>query len=425
MNEVIEVRRAQNPISASVRPPGSKSATIRALAAASLAAGRSHIYGALRADDSEAMLRVVRGFGIDVDDGSDPWAVDGLGGHLSTPSEPIDVGESGLSARIAVVLAAFAEGTTTLVGRGRLNERPMQSVIDILHDQGVDVHGTNGRLPITVAGQGGLWGGKMKVDCSKSSQYATAVLLVSPLTSEPTSVRLVDLAGSSRYLDMTIELMESFGARVAPNITGFDAENHGYQPGDYVVEPDASAAVYPAVAAAITRGTVVIEGLRMSTGQPDMRVVRCLQDMGCAVESGDGGVRVTGPQGSLNPIHVDMSEAPDGSLGLAVACLYADGESRIDGLHSLQYKESDRLQAIATEMRSLGGDVTIQGDSLVIRGSSLSASSVHSHGDHRIAMAMALAGLNTDGVVVHGAGAVSKTWPHYWEMLETLATSSI
>ncbi|MEA1903182.1 MAG: 3-phosphoshikimate 1-carboxyvinyltransferase [Actinomycetota bacterium] len=420
MTPIARVRKAASPVDAVVRPPGSKSATIRALAAGALASGRSHLYGALRAEDSDAMLRVVRGYGIDVDDSADPWAVDGRGGHLITPTGSLDLGESGLTARIAIVLAVFAEGPTEFTGRGRLNERPMQPLIDSLHEQGVDIRSEDGHLPITVAGQGGLWGGRMRVDCSKSSQYATALLIAAPCATEQTSVRLEGLAGSSRYIDMTVDLMEAFGARVSPNITGFDAANDGYRPTDYVIEPDVSAAVYPMVAAAITGGKVLVEGLHFSTAQPDIKVAYCLAEMGCEIEDVESGLLVSGPEHGLRAIHVDMSDAPDGSLGLATACLFAEGESRIDGLHSLQYKESDRLRTITRELRALGGDVTVDGQNLVVRRSDPVGASVDSHGDHRIAMAAALVGLKVDGVVVTGADAVAKTWPEYWEMLEML-----
>jgi 3-phosphoshikimate 1-carboxyvinyltransferase len=366
------------------------------------------------------MLRVLSGFGVPYDSSGDPWTIDGRGGYFQTPSDDVDVGESGLTARIALILAAFPEGTTTLVGHGRLNERPMREGIDVLRMQGVDVGADGDGLPITVAGQGGLWGGAMSVDCSKSSQFATAVLLAAPLTTEPVSVRLEGLAGSSRYLDMTIELMQAFGAEVAPNITGFEAANNGYRPTDYVIEADASAAVYPMVAAAITAGVVEIEGVKLGTSQPDMAVALCLEKMGCGVESTETGLIVDARERRLTPISADMSEAPDGALGLAVACLYAEGESRLSGLHSLRYKESDRLGAITQELRRLGGEVDIDGESLVIRGSQLHRATVDSHNDHRMAMAVALVGLTVDDVTVSRPEVVSKTWPGYWAALESL-----
>lgn len=418
-----QVAAAGRPVRAVVRLPGSKSETIRALAAAALADGRSHLYGALDAQDSEAMIRVLRGLGISVNIRSEPWTVDGTGGYLNASPDPLDAGESGLTARIALVLASLAEGVTVIDGRGRLKERPYGGLIDALASQGVDIVTTRGGLPMTVTGQGGLWGGAISVDCTKSSQFATAMMLGAPMTTEPTSLRVEGLEGSEGYLTITAKVMEAFGARVSPTITGFDIRNQGYTPADYVIEPDASAAVYPLVAAAITGGRVKIEGLSLKSSQPDVVVARKLERMGCSVEDHDGGLVIDATGQELKPIETNMAAAPDGALALAVACLYADGTSRIEGLQSLQFKESNRLQALTQELRRIGGEVTIEGESLVIVGGKPGSGTIDSHGDHRIAMSVALVGLTGEGVEIEHPEVVEKTWPGYWSMLEGLVDS--
>ena len=422
MREIVEVLIATEPISARVRPPGSKSTTIRALVAGALASGRSHLYGPLVADDIQAMLGALRAFGVDVRDPEEPWTVHGTGGHLVAPANPIDAGESGLTARIAMSLATLAEGTTVIDGRGRLRQRPMDGLVEALIAQGVAVVSSNGLLPVTISGQGGLWGSTIDVDCSKSSQFATALLLTAPLTTEPSTIRINGLTGAVGYLDLTIQVMEAFGARVLPNITGFEVSNNGYQPADYVVEPDASAAVYPMVAAAITGGSVEIDGLPLTSRQPDTFVAHILADMGCHISDGDSGLIVDAHGVGLRPIEAEMSGAPDGALGIAVACLFAGGESRIRGLSSLQYKESDRLSALTSELSRLGGEVSIDRGTLIIRPRSMSSATIDPHGDHRIAMAAALVGLQVPGVKVAHPEVVNKTWPGYWQMLAGLST---
>ncbi|MCZ6566963.1 MAG: 3-phosphoshikimate 1-carboxyvinyltransferase [Actinobacteria bacterium] len=424
MTAAWRVRTASGPVDGAMRPPGSKSATIRALAVAALAEGRSHIYGALRADDTVAMIGVLRSFGIAVDDRGEPWAVDGTGGRLQAPKAALDVLESGLTARIAMVLASLVEGRTVVDGRGHLRQRPIDALVRTLTDQGVRVTTTVGFLPASIDGLGGLWGGEMTVDCSKSSQFATALLIAAPMTSEPTRLRVEGLEGSFGYLALTLQVMDAFGAEVSRTFTGFEVANSGYRPTDYVVEPDASSAVYPMVAAAITGGRVELEGLTRDSEHPDLLVARRLGDMGCAISEEKQSLVVDAYGVTLKGIETDMSAAPDGALALVVACLFADGVSRINGLASLRFKESDRLSALSNVLSSLGGSVSIEDECLVIRPVTLAGATIDPHGDHRIAMSCALVGLRVDGVSVADPDVVDKTWPGYWEMLEKLASGA-
>lgn len=423
MSERHRVQTALGPIDAKVRPPGSKSVTIRALAVAALAEGRSHLYGALAADDTAAMTGALRGLGIDVNEDAEPWAIDGEGGHLQSIDDVIDVNESGLTARIVLMLAAFSERSTTITGRGRLLQRPIDAIVDVLGGQGVSVQTTAGFLPATVNGQGGLWGGDIDVDCSKSSQFATAVLLAAPLMSEPARVRLSGMEGSGGYLDTTLMVMEAFGAYVDRTITGFETTPQGYTPCDFPIEPDASAAVYPLVAAAITGGRVEIEGLRLDSTQPDIRIAGHLESMGCEVSDVDGGLWLVGPD-RLDPLDADLSEAPDGALGLAVACAFAAGPSRLKGLHSLRYKESDRLEALSSELARIGVQTEIEGDDLTVVPGRLHGGVIDPHGDHRIAMSLAVAGLRVEGVEVANSSVVNKTWPDFWSELARISRNS-
>jgi 3-phosphoshikimate 1-carboxyvinyltransferase len=420
MSDTHRVRTANKPILGTVKPPGSKSETIRALTVAALANGRSHIYGALRAEDTAAMIGVLRAFGIVVNDESEPWTVDGTGGHLMTPDSPLDVAESGLTARIAIALATLAEGETVIDGRGRLRERPISPLIQAIGEQGVRITANEDQLPVTVGGQGGLWGGQMTIDCSQSSQFATALLLIAPMTTERATIRVEGLEGSAGYLAVTAQVMIAFGAEVNPTFIGFEVAKGGYVATDYVVEPDASAGVYPMVAAAITGGRVVLPGLSMSSEQPDILVTSRLEQMGCRITEEANVIVVDAVDVALSAIDTNMAAAPDGALALVVACLFADGESRIRGLGSLRFKESDRLSALSEELSRLGSSISLEEDSLVVRPSPLVGAKVDPHGDHRIAMSVALVGLCVEGVSIANPDVVNKTWPGYWKMLDTL-----
>lgn len=408
------IQTMSKPIDGMVQVPGSKSETIRALAAAAMAPGRSHLYGPLRAEDPEAMCGALRKMGIAIDTDTEPWSIDGQGGHLEGGGH-VDARESGLSARILIAMAASASGTTHIGGTGRLPERPMGGILELVRSQGVEVDGD--RIPLSVVGRGHLWGGNLSVDCSESSQFATAAMLVAPLTQQPSTIEPRGLSSSAGYLEGTVSIMERFGARLDRTVTGFEIANDGYQSADVIIEPDASAAVYPMAIAAVGGGRVEIEGLGAGSWQPDREVAFAFGEMGCLVEWHENRVSIDARDIELAGIDRDMSHAPDGALALAVTCLFASEPSLIRGLGSLRHKESDRLQAICEEMRRLGGRVEIVGDSLRIDPSPLTGGVVDPHGDHRIAMSMAVVGTQVEGVSVASPGVVAKTWPGFWRFL--------
>ncbi len=343
--------------------------------------GRSHLYEPLRADDPMAMCDALRALGVAVGSDEEPWTVSGNGGRLQAPERPLEVGESGLSARILRAMAGLVSGPVRMVGRGRLPDRPMGGIVDVLRSQGVQVSGD--RIPIEVTADGQLAGGRIEVDCSGSSQFATAVMLVAPVMSEPVVLDIVGLASSAGYLEITEATMRRFGARITRTVTGYEIANDGYQAADVMIEPDASAAVYPMCMAAATGGRVVIEGLGADSRQPDVRIASVLEKMGCQVRRDRDSITVDASGVRLRPVDVDLSEAPDGALAVAVACLFADGVSRISGLGSLRHKESDRLSAISSEVGRIGGRAEVNGDTLVISPGSLRAAEMDSHGDHR------------------------------------------
>lgn len=412
------VRVLAGPIDAVIRPPGSKSETIRALTAAALASGRSHLYSPLRAEDTAAIAGALRALGIAVGTDTEPWSVDGRGGRLEPSPSPLDAHESGLSARILIALAGSLDGTTRITGRGRLPERPMTGIVDVLRRQGVAV--SDDSIPLEVSGRGRLWGGPIAVDCSLSSQFATAVMLVAPIMHEACTLEVTGLEGSQGYLDLTAATMGRFRALLDRTVTGYDIANTGYEPTDVVIEPDASAAVYPMGIAAVTGGRVVVEGLGLGSLQPDTAMAGILEAMGCHVERHENRTVVVGPDLPLAAVEVDMAASPDASLAVAVVCLFADGPSRISGLGSLRHKESDRLSAIHSEITRIGGSSRVEGDTLVVAPGRLEGALVDPHGDHRIAMAMAIAGTRVPGIVIDNPGVVDKTWPEFWDLLDLL-----
>jgi 3-phosphoshikimate 1-carboxyvinyltransferase len=394
-----------------VRPPGSKSHTIRGLFAAGGAKGTSTLVGALDSEDTrrarECLTSIGVGFEIDVDH----WSVTGVDGVFAAPAGPLDVGESGLTARFLLGLSPFVPATLEVRGQGRLPERPMDALLDNLERRGAAV----GRgYPWRVDARPAARSGRFSVDASTSSQVASAVLLAAPLAADPTTLAVENLHSSSRYVSLTIDVMRRFGAEVMATGDGFQVGGGGYGATRYLVPVDASSAVYPACAAALTGGTIEILG---DLGEhPDRMIFEVLREMGCAVAFTDGGVAVTGPA-KLSPVTADMSVAPDAAVALAVICARAGGRSRISGLHSLRLKESDRLAALQSELSKFGAHVAIDGDSLEVESGSEMEVEFDSHNDHRIAMSLALLGLVAGGITVNNPDVVNKTWPGYWEWL--------
>jgi len=409
-----------SPLEGTVRPPGSKSLTIRALFAAGMASGASHLGHPLDSGDTRAAVGALRSLGVTVEHAGESWTVEGRGGRFEPSAESIDVGESGLTARTLIALGALVAGPTRIVGQGRLPLRPMGGLTAALAQLGVTVRSATGGLPLVVEGTGALHGGSVSVPSGSSSQFATALLLVAPLASEPLRVIVEDIQGSAGYLDLTVDVMSAFGARVEGSGSQFRVEPSGYQPADFEIEPDASAAVYPMVATAIRGGTVTMSGLAGSSHQPDFQITGVLAEMGCRVTETGASTTIEASGESLHAVDLDLSAMPDGALAAAVACLFADGESRLAGLGSLRHKESDRLQALADQLQNVGGEARVEGDSLVISPGVLRPARIDTYGDHRIAMALALVGLVQPGIEIEAPHVVDKTWPGFWEMLDTL-----
>jgi 3-phosphoshikimate 1-carboxyvinyltransferase len=296
----------------------------------------------------------------------------------------------------------------------------MDGILEVLEAQGVRVVSEGRRLPITVDSGSARVPGRLVVNASKSTQFVTAALLPAPVAKIPIVVVAEELSGSRGYLGLTVDVMRAFGADVEASGIEFAVETGGYRGVVYEIEPDASAAVYPMVAAAITGGRVVVEGLGRESLQPDYGIASVVEEMGCQVERAMGSTTVIGPAGRLEPIDVDLSGSPDGALAVAVACLRASGSSRIRGLESLRYKESDRLSALATEINRTGGSAEIESASLLIQPGNVSHVQFETYSDHRMAMSLALLGLVSDGVSIGDPNVVAKTWPGFWEMLDQL-----
>jgi 3-phosphoshikimate 1-carboxyvinyltransferase len=411
-------------IDARVSVPGSKSITNRALLIAALASGESELSGALESDDTLAMVEGLTALGCEITLGSQHWRVQGRRGKLQRSAAAIHARGSGTTARFLTAAAALANGSVVIDGNARMRQRPIRDLVDALGRLGVrvDVLGENGCPPVRVHG-GSLPGGRAAVDATRSSQYVTALLLAAPYAQNDVVLELEGGALVSKpYVDLTLEMMRAFGARAdweGPGVLRV-AAGRGYRGRAYAIEPDASAAVYPFCAAAITSGQVRVEGFPSSSIQADVKVLEVLEAMGCEVRREADATSVKGPLGRLRGVSVDMNEMPDAALAVAVTALFAGGPSELRNIANLRIKETDRLRALETELRKLGAQATASADALRIEPGKLHGAEIDTYDDHRMAMSFALAGLRVPGVVIRDPGCVAKTWPGYFEMLERL-----
>ncbi|MEX2280670.1 MAG: 3-phosphoshikimate 1-carboxyvinyltransferase [Acidimicrobiia bacterium] len=419
MTSTYNVRPVTRPLSAVVRPPGSKSMTNRALVIAALARGGavSRLIGPLEADDTVVMRDGLRQLGVMIDDVDDPWLVLGTGGRLSGNAH-IDAGASGTTARFLTAVGALADGPVTIDGTSRMRERPISDLTDALARLGATVATETGAPPVTVTGP--LRGGRTEVAGNVSSQFLSALLLIGPMLDDAVEIAVTGPLVSEPYVSGTIDVMRAFGADIRQTGTSYLVAPTGYEKAHFEIEPDASAAVYPAVAVAIAGGSVVVPGIGAQSRQPDLGVLDVLVAMGCRVTRAEHDIRIEAEGTPLQPVDVDLSGSPDGALAVAVACLFAAGPSRLGGLGTLRIKETDRLAALQNELRKLGADVSIDGDSLVIIPGEFRGAEIDTYSDHRMAMAFSLAGLKIDGVAIRDPNCVTKTWPGYFEALEAM-----
>jgi 3-phosphoshikimate 1-carboxyvinyltransferase len=422
-SDVLEIE-PRGPLCASVRVPGSKSISNRALLIAALARGESRLDGVLDSDDTQVMAEALRALGATVEQRGELWQVRGVDGAPRVPAGVIDIGASGTAARFLTAVLALAPGRSVLDGSARMRQRPIGELVEALRALGVQIvaEGEGGCPPVRCVG-GAPFGGEVEVDARRSSQFVSALLLVAPYASRAVALRLhAGVLVSRPYVEVTLQMMRAFGAEAGfrDPATLAVAPGRGYVGRDHVVEPDASTAAYFFAAAAVGGGSVRVEGLPGDSVQADMAFLGLLERMGCRVVRDGSGVEVRAPRGPLRAFDADMNAMPDAVLAAAVTALFADGTTRIRNVGNLRIKESDRLHALETELRRLGADARADADSIAITPGPLRGADIATYDDHRIAMAFALAGLRVPGVRIRDPGCVSKSWPRYFEAFSAL-----
>jgi 3-phosphoshikimate 1-carboxyvinyltransferase len=424
----LAVEPLPGPASGAVRPPGSKSISNRALVLAALSSVSrpQRLVGCLRSEDTEVMIASLTALGYQVHadwDGPDQTVTVFRGNAPLVPASSAElfVANSGTTMRFLTAMVSLGHGRYRLDGVPRMRERPIGDLLDALGQLGVRADSAAGCPPVSVEG-GGWRGGRVRVRGDVSSQFLSGLLMAAPFAPADTTFVLDGPLVSVPYVEMTRRMMQDWRLRVqhSPNsyhVPGRQAPD-GLRQADYAVEPDASAASYFFAAAALTGGRVHVPGLARHGLQGDVHFVDVLQRMGCTVEHAPAGVTVQG--GPLRGIDVGMSDISDTVMTLAAVACFAEGPTTIRNVAHIRHKETDRLHALAVELRRLGAGVEEFPDGLTVTPQPLHGALVQTYNDHRMAMSLALVGLRVGGVVIDNPGCVAKTYPGYFTDLARL-----
>ena len=411
------------------RAPPSKSYTHRAILAAGYS-GDAAVEDALVSADTRATMRAVEAFGGTVDRDGNRIEVDGFGGRPGVPADVIDCANSGTTMRIVTACAALGDGLTVLTGDSSLRSRPQGPLLDAVEGLGGRAESTrsNGQAPLVVGGA--VNGGTVSIPGDVSSQYVTALLMAGAVTDDGIEIDLETELKSAPYVDITLEVLDDFGIEATETDAGYRvAGGQRYERAEpYRVPGDFSSMSYLLSAGAVAAGeggSVVVEGARPSA-QGDSAIVDVLERMGADVSWDREAGEITVQRSDLSGVEVDVGDTPDLLPTIAVLGAVADGETRLVNCEHVRYKETDRVSAMATELEKLGATVTEKRDTLTIHGgdSTLRGATVAGHDDHRIVIALSIAGLVAEGTTtVEGADHVDVSFPRFFDVLYALGAT--
>ena len=411
-----------------VNLPGSKSVSNRALLLAAMARGKTRLTNLLDSDDIRHMLNALSSLGVNYTLSEDKTVcdVEGLGRPFEAPEElEIFLGNAGTAMRPLAAALCLGTGEYVLTGEPRMKERPIGHLVSSLRQAGAKVTylEEEGYPPLKIIGTG-LSGGTVEIDGSISSQFLTAFLMAAPMASDDVTIKIIGELVSKPYIDITLHIMAQFGVKVENNnYTEFVIrKGQSYQsPGEFLVEGDASSASYFLAAAAIKGGEIKVTGIGRNSIQGDIQFAEALAKMGADIEWGDD--FVISRVGKLKAVDLDFNHIPDAAMTIATTALFADGTTAIRNVYNWRVKETDRLHAMATELRKVGAEVEEGHDYIVITPpESLKHAAIDTYDDHRMAMCFSLVALSNTPVTINDPKCTSKTFPDYFDKLESLSS---
>ncbi len=421
------------PFSTVVVVPGSKSITNRALIIAALARGESVLRGALASDDTLYMAEALRQLGLAVEHDVEESTFRVAGGDGGFPAREADlfVGNSGTSMRFLVAALAIGQGRYRVDGIERMRQRPIAPLLDALDDLGASVRSELGTgCPPVVVDAHRLEGGTTRMPGDQSSQYFSALLMAAPYARQGVRIEVIGDLVSKPYMPMTTSVMSAFGVEAEIDEEEWSwfrvAPGQRYEGRDFLIEPDASNASYFFAAAAITGGQVRIDGLGTTSTQGDLGFVRALEEMGATVEMTENSTTVTGPAGGkLRGVTLDMNAISDTAQTLAAIAPFADGATTITGIGHARLKETDRVAALATELRKMGQAVHEFPDGLTIEPRPIVPAEIATYDDHRMAMSFGVAALRAPEITILDPGCTAKTFPDFFDRLSAATGATV
>lgn len=416
--------RGGSVLSGLIKAPPSKAHTHRAIIASALSEGISEIHNALICDDTVATINACRMLGAEIENFPDnTLRISGFS-KPKTPEDVINCGNSGSTLRFLTPVCALADGISILTGGASLRRRPMGPLLEALGQLGVRCYSTrrNGYPPIIVFG-GGIRGGRATIRGDISSQFISGLLFATPMADNDTEIILSTPLESRPYVNLTLDAIRKHGIKVesSPNVFHVSC-GQKYRPYDHTIEGDYSSAAFLLAAAAITSSHIRIENLMEDSLQGDRIIIEILGEVGTHINVGENFVEVKGTDERLKPLNVDMRDNPDLVPVCAVLACMADGKSVIRGIRRLRFKESDRIKSLCSELSKMGADIKSSGAQLIIYGGKdLHGAEINPHGDHRIAMACAVAALKASGkTIIRNAECINKSYPNFVRDIQSL-----
>lgn len=413
-------RISESDVWGTVEAPPSKSYTHRAIAIGSMG-HHAKITKPLLSADTLATVAACRAFGADVKVAGDTVEIAGIIGKPKVPEDVVDAKNSGTTLRICSSIAALVDGATVFTGDSSLRKRPNGPLIKALNDLGAVCYSTRGTGTAPLVIHGVMKGGRISINGGISSQFISSLLISTPFAKADSTIVIEGDLKSKPYVEVTVEMLEKAGCKIETNYQEFHIPCcQDYNLGEYRVPGDFSSASYPLAAAAVTQSKVTVSNLFPSK-QGDAAILEYLLDMGANVFWNEENGTVTVQGGELHGIDIDAGSTPDLVPTLAVLAACAKGTTNINNAEHVRYKETDRLRAMATELRKMGVDIEERRDGLTIRGGKLRGAAVEGYDDHRIVMALAIAGLVADGqTAISTAEAVDISYPAFFADLKKL-----
>lgn len=400
-----------------VRVPGSKSLTQRALVIAALARDNSFISNPLISEDTNYLMEGLRILGAQIVSVSGGLYVNGTAGKLANTDRQIFLGNNGTALRFLTALVCLGQGQYILTGEKRLRERPVGALAEALKKMGAHITCTNDCPPVTINANG-LAGGKISLRDVESSQYVSALLLCAPYTRQGIELTLRGRVSSVPYIDLTVAAMREFGIKIEKEKNKYTVKRqNSYQGREYRVEGDASSASYFFLAAALLQRPIRVMGISRKSCQGDIHLLEILEKLGCHIEAREDWVEVTGNNLTEGDFIFDLNDMPDMVPTLAVLAAFRRGKTTITNVEHLRIKESDRLAAMAAELKRAGIKAEETAGGLIITGGKMKPAKIQTYNDHRIAMSFAVAALAVTGIEITDKKCVDKSFPEFWEEL--------